>query len=488
MKIAFNPKYTLKVDKGRTLLLPTDTMRSDDSINTSFDGIIHPIHAMILSFANGTLLDETIANATQYLGVTDTYVRNFIVPLINNEEPVAVKYNNVLIVFPQNTIVTTENYNGKNYNPDIFIYDHLELRLARHVTPTKITFMVTNRCVTNCFYCYADRRHKMDCQISLKRIFEVIDEARKLNVVEFDVIGGEFFLYKHWKEVLKKLYSNGYTPFLSTKIPISEGDIIFLKEMGIIDLQISLDTLVPEHLKDILNVTDDYLNRIKNALTLLNKYNIKIYIHTIINSKNDKIKDMSSIYEFIKDFRNIGYWRMDLVGTSAYLENVSFEQIKYNENNIGELKKFFSKISYNSSFPIIYNKIDNQVEENFSKSEKEDKFNTRAGCSGNYSSLFILPDGKVTICEELYWHPQFILGDVTKQTIEEIWNSPKAINLYSIPQEDIPTESSCSNCNIYEKCRSVKQVCYRDIVKEYGNDKWYYPDVTCPKAPLVNKF
>ena len=45
---------------------------------------------------------------------------------------------------------------------------------------------------------------------------------------------------------------------------------------------------------------------------------------------------------------------------------------------------------------------------------------------------FVLPDGKVSACEQLYWHPQFIIGDLKKQSIEEIWNSPKAWELYNL--------------------------------------------------------
>lgn len=33
-------------------------------------------------------------------------------------------------------------------------------------------------------------------------------------------------------------------------------------------------------------------------------------------------------------------------------------------------------------------------------------------------------------------------------------------------------------------------VCYREIVKKYGFDKWYYPDVNCPlvkqQIPVLN--
>lgn len=41
-----------------------------------------------------------------------------------------------------------------------------------------------------------------------------------------------------------------------------------------------------------------------------------------------------------------------------------------------------------------------------------------------------MPDGKVTICEELYWHPHFIIGDLKKQTLKEIWNSQKAKDIF----------------------------------------------------------
>lgn len=36
----------------------------------------------------------------------------------------------------------------------------------------------------------------------------------------------------------------------------------------------------------------------------------------------------------------------------------------------------------------------------------------------------------------------------------------------------------------FQKCREGRQVCYRDIVMEYGKDKWYYPDT---KYPYINK-
>ena len=49
--------------------------------------------------------------------------------------------------------------------------------------------------MTDCIYCYADRREKIDCTIPLERLYEIIDEAKELDLRAIDVIGGDFFLY-----------------------------------------------------------------------------------------------------------------------------------------------------------------------------------------------------------------------------------------------------------------------------------------------------
>ena len=72
---------------------------------------------------------------------------------------------------------------------------------------------------------------------------------------------------------------------------------------------------------------------------------------------------------------------------------------------------------------------------------------------------------------------------VKKQSISEIWNSKSATDLFYLRQEDILSDSQCSECDIFHECRDDRNICYRDTIKAYGEDKWYYPDVNCPKAP-----
>lgn len=104
-------------------------------------------------------------------------------------------------------------------------------------------------------------------------------------------------------------------------------------------------------------------------------------------------------------------------------------------------------------------------------------------CSANYSNLFILPDGKVTICEQLYWNPRFIIGDLNKQSIQEVWNSPKALSLAFPKKEDFREKSACRSCKLFDDCMEFPNRCIADILKGYGEENWDYPDPRCVKAP-----
>ncbi|MBX9839929.1 MAG: hypothetical protein K2X69_16630, partial [Silvanigrellaceae bacterium] len=212
MNISFNPEYHLKPDEGRVLLMPSEMFRSlQDGSDNSYESVIHPIYAMILAFFNNTEYEEGIRNASNYLNVSIEFIKKFIDPLIENDDIISFKNDNQLdIVFPRKTLIRNILENSKKYNPEDFIYESVDISHKRHKTPTDITLMVNTTCATNCFYCYADRRIKTSCKIPLERVYELIDEAKSFHARSFEVIGGEFFLYKNWKEVLIYLYDSGF--------------------------------------------------------------------------------------------------------------------------------------------------------------------------------------------------------------------------------------------------------------------------------------
>ncbi|MDR2206079.1 MAG: radical SAM protein [Flavobacteriaceae bacterium] len=477
-KIILNPAYILKPDDGRVLFMDKESVRSEEG-DEGYSAFIHPIIAVVLNSMDGSYIQDCIKEASDILNVETDIVYNFIENLIGNKERYSLNYDGISYVFPKNTLILFDNdkYNKREkIDVEKLIYEKLDLRIKRHFTPTDITLMVNTICATDCIYCYADRRVKMNCKIPFERIKELIHESKQFNARSFNILGGELFLYKQWRELLSELNKNNYSPYISTKVALTDKEILDLKNIGIHDIQISLDTLVPSHMKDILKTKDSYLEKIKHSLILFEQYNIPVIIHTIVNSKNDNVEDIKSVYEFIKNLKNIKLWRIDLAESSLYHQN-SFENFKADYSKIEQLYNFVKE----KNFPINYDGIAPIKKEELTFKERFDNFKNRSMCSAHYSHLFIMPDGKVTSCEEFYWHPNFLLGDVIKNSLLEIWNSEKISYLYNIPQKDIPIDSLCSSCSDYEQCRSLRQVCYRDIMKSHGKDKWYYPDVKCPK-------
>lgn len=479
MYISLNPSYCLKPDKGRVLVISSLVGRENSSpIGDNFETIMHPIHAMLLSFFYGQEEESAFQSIEKQLGIKREKIQQLISSLINNTKYIRVLSKGGMSVFPPYTLVTSESECvNKRFDWHQFSYEALDLKIKRHFTPTSITLMVNNICHTNCYYCYADKRNKMACSIPLSRIKELIAEARKLNVRTFDVIGGEFFLYENWDEVLAELHHYGYHPYLSTKIPLDENSIKILADLKVLDIQVSLDSLIAPHLKRSLGVASTYVEEIKQTIKLLDKYNISIYIHTVLSKETESIEDLQSVYEFLKDIKHVEEWKIDKAGKSLYAKT-DYSKIEVSNTAILSISKYISEIRKISHFPIRAPRP--MVANQLIAKEASFEFFDRGFCSGNYSSMFILPDGNVTMCEELYWNEIFFIGNVLNNSIEDIWNSTKALSLYNIKQVSIPKDSLCSSCSDFDKCRSLKQVCYKEVIKHYGASKWYYPDVNCP--------
>jgi radical SAM protein with 4Fe4S-binding SPASM domain len=485
MKITLNPHYVLKNDDGCVLLLTKKTLAdNDDVIDDNVNSAIHPFHAKILSFVNGGEYEETIDNASKNLNIDREKIKKFIDALIENPNQIGPVYKKAIIGFPRNTIIKSDYHRDPAYKTDDFEYDHVDVALRRHKTPSTLTLMINNICSTNCVYCYADKRKPTTAQIPLNRLKELIAEARQIGVVDFDLIGGEVFLYKEWKELVKCFIDNGYEPYLSTKHPLKEDDVKYLAEIGLTHLQVSLDSMVPSHLTKILRVKPDYIIELEKSFCYLEKYNIPVIVHSILSRYGETVEDIMSVYDFLSRYSNIRYWLTEVAGPSIYAKK-EFSEFKVHKESLKKLSKILDEIVGKASFRVI-NGINKELEEepkDISFDQKMDEFMSRGLCSGNFSHMYILPTGDVTICEELYWNPHFLIGDVKKQSLLEIWTSEKALSVYNLKQCDIPKDSACADCEFFSDCRDVRQMCYRDTVKAYGEDKWYYPDVSCPKAP-----
>lgn len=486
MNVIFNPLYMLKPDNGRVLILHRGGLRPvEDQHDDSFSGYIHPLHAKILASLDGIRpLEETLKKLSQTLGIEEIRLRHFINILLKSKSSTGFWFKDSFISFPGETLIYSNSTRDITYpDLDVFSFKELNLRQRRHSSVSKLTLMLTNICQTKCYYCYADKRRLTMSSVPLQKYLDIIKEAHASYVSSIDLIGGEVFLYPYWQEIVKKLTEYHYRPLLSTKMPIEEGIISFLSEMDL-PLQLSLDSGNPSTLSNMLNVSEHYLSEIAKSLQSAIRHNVKIAIHTVLTQKNASFADISALHNFLKQYSKIIlYWRLDLGSASMYVKENVKKTIAPDEDSIKDIYEYGHRIASVSDFPILLNGIEPASNEAQHTSITE-YLRNKAICTGNYSQLFILPDGKVTICEELYWHPRFIIGDVLSQSLYEIWNSPAATTLYNISQSELSDNSACKKCDLFNDCRSLKQICYRDTIQMYGFDNWDYPDVKCPKAPL----
>jgi len=443
---------------------------------------------MILSFIDGRTFEECVEETADSLGTSESLIENFIESLTDNPNQIKIKSKGTTSVFPPRTIVTVEDRTlNRRYSPEMFAYSELDMKMKRHLTPSTITLMLNNVCVTKCIYCYQDKSRMVNCTIPLDRIISLIQEAKQLHVNSFDVIGGEFFLYPHWREVLAELRSCGYNPYISTKKPLGNEEVDFLKKVNLRDIQISLDSMIPSHLSASIGVPDRYIEEMLSTISLLDQAGISITVHSVLTRYNMTVEDMESVFKLISGFRHVVDWHI-VKGEPTLYPQVPYEKIEIPSKEMNRIVDYLDSLPENLPFSI--NKPQREfpdlssLSRQISLQEKERRFfrSSRTFCSGLFSSLYILPDGNVTMCEQLYWNKDFIVGNILENSIMEIWNSDKALSIYNLDQSSIPEDSLCHSCKHFSECRAIRQVCYREIIRKYGKEKWYYPDVNCPYA------
>lgn len=144
----------------------------------------------------------------------------------------------------------------RKYNITDFLIPQKELDFDswRLYIPLDVLLVINTKCITNCIYCYADTRKRVDCTIPLERMMELIKEAKALGMRNFDISGGEIFFYKYWETLLKELFTNGFNPYISTKIPLDLDTVKRLKDLGVKTIQLSIDTIVKEEMIKILKL------------------------------------------------------------------------------------------------------------------------------------------------------------------------------------------------------------------------------------------
>jgi radical SAM protein with 4Fe4S-binding SPASM domain len=106
-------------------------------------------------------------------------------------------------------------------------------------------------------------------------------------------------------------------------------------------------------------------------------------------------------------------------------------------------------------------------------------FQSRPYCSSGRTQIVIAPDGKVTTCEQSPQDGEFVCGDCTDQSIEEVWNSEQLKNWYEPPREKFEG-TACYDCSDFTSCVHGMGHCWLQVFKMQG--RLHAPHPYCPKS------
>ncbi len=481
MKYIFNHYYVLRNDVKRAIICSSDYTSSSIDIDKGWVAFIHPIYAMIFSFFSEPIsLDDAVDKVSNFFGFTKEYAKVLLQNFIENKEPFHTVYKGDANNFPRNILVDSEKMKDgiRKYAPEDFVYTGIDLNTRRLFrAPLYLTFMINNKCLTNCIYCYADR-YTHNQLLEFAKVRQIIEDAYKLGIVSFNLDGGEFFLYPYWREILDTLKMYNYRPeVISTKYPISTEMISDFARYNI-NLQVSFDSISQPTLDAMVGRIPNYCNRMMETLRCIDKV-MSFQIATILTKYNGNTAELEHMYQFLSNLKNLRRWEVRVAFKSLYSRS-RFEDREIERASIDKIHEWVKTKQAVSKFEIIWSP---GKEIDFFTSHKGGVDFKGAKCSANSIHMFVLPDGEVTICEQLYWNKHFLIGDLKKDSIEEVWNSANALYLANRKREDYSKQSACRECKIFEICKKEMNECFPNIMKVYGSDHWDFPDPRCDKAP-----
>lgn len=486
-KYILNHLYRVKDDRKRAFLYSTVKAQNFSPwIEKDWSTILHPVLGkFLLLMAKPKSYSESVWFISKTFNISRSESVKLLELFLNNKENFGLKYKNNVYRFPKNIIIDAveQKCEPYSYSDNLFSNfkeENLDVDTIRYIrSPNTLVFMVTNKCVTDCIYCYADKRTRVFKYLPFDLVEKFIVEAHNLCIKEIMLDGGELFLYPYWKELIILLKKHQFEiGFVSTKMPVNRKDLEFLQFHNI-TIQVSLDSTNPQILSSVLNVSQEYHQRIISSIKDMDEMGIRFQIATVINKFNCTDDNMNGLCSFLETLNNLKGWRIRCAFRSLY-SKIDFNNIKASHKSIEQIASWISE-HRNKSKIIIDWEAPNENRYFASKTGSQGFYGAR--CSANFSNLFILPDGKVTICEQLYWNTHFIIGDLNNQGIEEIWNSEKALRLANPKISEFSDKSPCSECNIFDSCMKFSNRCYADIIKAYGWENTDFPDPRCCYAP-----
>jgi radical SAM protein with 4Fe4S-binding SPASM domain len=356
-----------------------------------------------------------------------------------------------------------------------------EIPRERLLRPLNVNISFTERCRTDCIYCYAERSPN-NPDIDFIKMCELLDQLESNEIFIVDVTGGDLFSRANVGDILQQMVKRDFVFYLSTKCYISRELADLMAELGIgrkdvlphlqRTLQLSVDS-ADSQIASYLVRRPHFLEQMIDSVSNLVRAGISPLVKCVLSSFNSQTPR-----DLVKLFSNLGVVDFQFVqyGRSYYRHKdelfLSADTKKHLTREFQEIREEFPglNIAYEDNPPV--------------ENNTWEEWHNRSICSGGRVSMLVKGNGDVTLCDQIPHIPGHVVGNVFKQGILGVWRS-QALTDFLHPPQNRFEKTVCYNCPEFDNCHTGKGYCYRDSLFAYGS--LYDSPPNCPAQKKAHR-
>jgi Predicted Fe-S oxidoreductases len=467
--LSLRPEWVLRNDGDKVILYLISNSRIEYQI-------LDPVTATVISLINGRRCVGDLIKTIGFLfDVSTDLSRSLLESTVNVLNNKSERID--LLGVPDTRAI---EYNPIDFlvSPEEFVCQH---RLAR---PLTLMLYFSGWCQTNCIYCYADLKNMRRLKhMSLGQWMEIMEQARDLGIRIIQLTGGDPMSRPDSVEFLTRLTAMGFIFLTSTKCYVSLEDANRLADAGWNhpvngvnrEFQVSVDSPDPET-ADRMMGCKGYLDRATETLQNLMAAGIEPKVKAVLTSIN-----YHQVYNHVETFSKLGIrtFQFTRYSRSYYRHDDHLFLTDEMKSKASDLLK-----AAKESWPDLIiegDAVTYTLQGSESQKERAKSWESRANCSAGRSNLGVAPDGSALMCEQMPLNANYFIGDLKRQSIMEVWNSPELLD-FIYPSREKFDGTPCIVCTDFNNCIHNKGHCFRDALFAYG--RTHHPPPSCPHMPV----
>jgi radical SAM protein with 4Fe4S-binding SPASM domain len=317
--------------------------------------------------------------------------------------------------------------------------------------PRGVVWELTLRCNMNCAHCGSEAGAARGNELNHEEALDLCRQLGEMGCERLTLLGGEPFLREDWDDLALSLYNYGIKVNVITNGYLMDQALIErIKKAKLTNVAISLDGGRAETHEKIRRKPGAF-QRVLNGLSLLRQNDISPAMVTAITKDN---LDELDLIRQIGIERKVDIWQLQVAVPRGNLcENRDFviepEDLPRVEQFVLQARKD-PRMRIDIADNVGYFSQNEEALRDSVKGPRRLPFWT--GCFAGIQVLGIEANGDIKGCLSLPTLPEFIEGNVRKESLADIWNKPGNFS-YNRNFHTGLLEGDCADCEYNYVCR-----------------------------------